>query len=74
MRDPFVTWLDLEIPMENQQKIPVLVDSLLSSSVRETYYVESVNEYSRFALHIWSEKKMVPLSALDAPSKLKTRF
>ncbi|MCB0264405.1 MAG: ATP-binding cassette domain-containing protein [Calditrichaeota bacterium] len=57
MRDPFVTWLDLEIPMENQQKIPVLVDSLLSSSVRETYYVESVNEYSRFALHIWSEKK-----------------
>ncbi len=57
MSDPYVNWVNIEVPYGKAREIQSLQEELNSDEVRKTYNYKNITSYNTYPLEIWHKKK-----------------
>jgi hypothetical protein len=52
MKDPFVNWIDVDVPSYKTNKLPTFIKRLSSNINKRTYFIDSVTGYYSYSLFI----------------------
>ena len=64
MNDPFVNWVDIEVPYSKSGKIGAVEDWLKADSLKARYQYNSVMGYFSYSLHFWDREREGTYQAL----------